>query len=265
LRSTTALATELFPVRKPESSEAMTPEESAAFSSWGENPQGLAVYGALASHIVERLGLERGRIVSVGEGEGLLASLLAARLPLATIVGTDICPEVVARARARHKATNLSYEVVPVLELVGVGSADVVVCAFALHHFADPVASIANMVGLLSAGGLLYIEDLRRDATLASYSKLLKMYEGVNPTMADLFRASVNAAYTQTELDGLLSRHEGEREVGLVRFRDSARATYENVDASQRMPLPEALEIVEGVWMEGVVRRRGAAPAAAAF
>jgi SAM-dependent methyltransferase len=257
LQSETALATELFPVRKPESSEAMTVEESASFSSWGESPQGLAVYGALASHIVDRLEVDHGRIVSVGEGEGLLASQIAARLPRAAVVGTDICPEVVARAQKRHQAANLSYEVVPVLELERVGKADAVVCAFALHHFADPVTSVAKMVSLLAPGGVLYIEDLRRDARLASYSKLLAMYEGVNLTMAGLFRASVNAAYTRGELEALLSPHAGGREVGLVRLGQNPRATYEAVDEKKRMPLRDALEIIEGVWMEGVLRYAG--------
>jgi ubiquinone/menaquinone biosynthesis C-methylase UbiE len=252
------LATALFPSRVPETSEVMTPEESTSLAAWRATPLGYAVYAGLAAHIVDRLGIQRGRIVSVGEGEGFLAARIAAQLPEATVIGTDICPAVVEMARARHRAPNLSYEVVPAGELGGLRRADAIVCAFALHHFTDPRGAIASMVRLLDdgGGGRLYVQDLRRDARLNTYFRVLDMYVAHNLTVAGLFRASVNAAYTRTELADLLAPHEGTREVGVIRFGQRARAAY--LAAADESTLSSSLETIEGLWVEGLLDRSGA-------
>jgi SAM-dependent methyltransferase len=253
--TTLEIATSIFPTRVPEATEAMAPAESAAHAAWTTSPQGRAVYAALATHIVQRLEVKSGQIVSVGEGEGLLASEMARQLRGCTVIGTDISADAVERARAKHQAPNLRYEVAAASEIGRFGSSEAVVAAFALHHFADPVAAIRAMVGATVAGGRVYVQDLRRDARLGVYFRMLDTYVGIDPIVAATFRASVNASYTEDDLRALLAPHPGRVEVGLVRFGEAACDVYRKTDPDHRFSLNEALAIVEGLWLEGLLVR----------
>ncbi len=257
-REDPAEATSLFPVRVPEASEAMTPEESVSLAAWRATPLGYAVYSGLACHIVDRLGVREGRILSVGEGEGFLAAQIAALVPNAQVIGTDISADVIALARTRYRAPNLTFEVAAAGDLTDFGPADGVVCSFSLHHFSDVTGGIASMVEALAYGGRLYVQDLRRDAALKTYFEVLDMYVAHNLTVAGLFRASVNAAYTRRELEALLSKEEGGLDVGKVRFGARARAMY--CASAAESTLASSLDIIDGLWVEALLERTRSRP-----
>jgi SAM-dependent methyltransferase len=251
--TTAETATSLFPKRVPEATEAMSPAESGAHAAWTSSPQGRAVYAALATHVVQRLATTRGQIVSVGEGEGLLAHEIANQLPSCSVIGTDISADAVERARTKHQAPNLRYEVAAAAEIGRLGPSGAVICAFALHHFADPGAAIRAMVEATTAGGRVYIQDLRRDANLGVYTRMVDMYAGIDPVVASTFRASVNAAYTPEELAALLAPHAGKAEVGRVKLGDAAREAYRKTDPNHGFSLDEALAVVDGLWVEALL------------
>lgn len=252
-----APATALFPCRVPEPAEAMTPTESAALAAWQQSPLGRAVYDGLAAHVVAALGPAPARVLCVAEGEGLLAARLAARLPGAAVVGTDLCPEVVGRARARHPAPNLRFEPASAYALGRLGPVDAVVCAFSFHHFSAPADALAQMRDVLAPGGRLYLMDLRRDADLGSYFRRLDDYVGVAPEVARLFRMSVNAAWTTAELSALLDATGGwaRRSGGPVAFGAPGRGAL--AGALEPALVAASLRDIEGLWQEVVAVRGG--------
>lgn len=239
----------LFPERVPEASEAMTPEEGAALAAWQASPTGRAVYAALGQHITELLQLRGGRLLSVGEGEGRLASELAARNLEVEVVGSDLCPAAVAAAQTKHQAPNLSYTACSAYDLDALGKFDAVVCAFTLHHFADAARALSSMHRVLKPGGQLYLMDLRRDAAAGAYFRWLDTYVDQVLPVARLFRESVRAAYTTAELHALLGGW-GSPEVSRVRWGDSAREAFCLEDpGSERTLLASELDI-EGLWQQ---------------
>jgi SAM-dependent methyltransferase len=244
--------------RTPEPAEAMTPAESAALAGWQASPTGRALYAALATHALERLRPAAGaRILCVGEGEGTLAAQLAARLPSAHVVGTDVCPDAVRAARERHQASNLRFEVASAYDLAAFAGVDAVVCVFALHHFADPAAALRQLGQVLAPDGRGYLMDLRRDADLDAYRRRLAAYQQEAPVVAHLFAMSVDAAHTRPELAALL---EGARLAGVVEqvaLGALARAAFEAEDPAAEHTLPEVLADVDGLWQESVFTRRG--------
>ncbi|MEZ6188649.1 MAG: class I SAM-dependent methyltransferase [Planctomycetota bacterium] len=239
--------TGLFPHRVPEASEAMTPAESDALAAWQASPTGSAVYAALGQHIAELLGLSGGRLLSVGEGEGRLASELASRMPHVQVLGTDLCPHTVEAARQKHAAPNLEFQTSSAYDLEPLGSFDAVVCVFTLHHFEDAARALASMQRVLKPGGQLYVMDLRRDASAGAYFRWLDVYVDQVLPVAGLFRASVNAAYTSRELTELLSGWTSPS-VGRVCWGEAAQQAFREVDPAAEVTLPALQLDVDGLW-----------------
>lgn len=102
------------------------------------------------------------KVLDVAAGTGLLASLLAR--DAAEVVGTDVTPEMLSRARERIGATgqdNVSFVEAEAADLpFGSGIFDLVTCRTAFHHFPEPDAALAEMHRVLRDGGRLVIEDV---------------------------------------------------------------------------------------------------------
>ena len=241
------LATALFPARVPEEHEVQTLSESEAFGRWQRTPAGRAFYRALAHQVEARLAPRLGpgaRVLSVGEGEGLLSSCLARLRPDWELVGVDLCPEVAARANsAPGRPRNVCYRQGTVYALEGEWDAVLSVSSF--HHFHDPTAALRSMRAALRPGGMLYILDLRRDAELAAYFRRLDQQVASGDLgKARLFRASVAASHTLVELRELL-RPLGRPHVTSLRVQASARE-----DLLQLGPSRAVASTLEGLFAE---------------
>lgn len=109
--------------------------------------------------------LEGERVVDVGCGAGI-DSLIAARMvgPRGEVVGVDMTPAMLARARESAKRaglTNVRFhegfaESLPVAD----GWADVVISNGVLNLFPDKLAGLQEMARVLKPGGRLQIGDI---------------------------------------------------------------------------------------------------------
>jgi ubiquinone/menaquinone biosynthesis C-methylase UbiE len=105
-----------------------------------------------------------GRVLDVGCGLGRLTWAIAASGR--HVVGVDLSPAMVDRARRAGTLDQASFRVGNFLELdFSAQSFDCIVSAAALHHM-DHAAALARMAGLLSPGGRLIVHDLRSSAGL---------------------------------------------------------------------------------------------------
>lgn len=102
------------------------------------------------------------RVLDIGCGLGRLAARVggAGR----EVLGVDLSPEMIARARALGAGTpGLRFECGDFFDLHPEGSGyDCVLSAAVLHHM-DADAAIGRMIGLLAPGGRLILHDLRAD------------------------------------------------------------------------------------------------------
>jgi 2-polyprenyl-3-methyl-5-hydroxy-6-metoxy-1,4-benzoquinol methylase len=107
---------------------------------------------------------EAARVLDVGCGLGRLTWAIATGGR--SVVGVDLSPAMVDRARGAGALDRASFRVGNFLELdFGSQSFDCIVSAAALHHM-DHDAALARMVSLLSPGGRLIVHDLRSNAGL---------------------------------------------------------------------------------------------------
>ena len=120
-------------------------------------------YTAFLTSLVPR---EAKEVLDVGCGLGHLAVALAGANR--DVVGIDLSPEMIARARL-NVSTGGRVSFVPgdfLTHDFGTRQFDCVISAATLHHMCEEVA-LKRMVGLLRAGGRLIIQDLRRNTGIA--------------------------------------------------------------------------------------------------
>jgi len=116
------------------------------------------------------------RVVDCGSGAGADA-LIAARLvgPSGRVIGIDMTPEMLAKARANANAatlTNVEFRE-GVLEALPVetGWADVVLSNGVLNLVPDKAAALADMFRVLRPGGRLQVADIVLERPVSATSK----------------------------------------------------------------------------------------------
>lgn len=117
----------------------------------------------LAAHV-----LGRGRVADMGMGSGTGSDALASLYPELEVVGVDLDPEMVARARARFDRPNLSFVVGDIAERVfepesldGIFDSSVLhhVTSFGGYDYAKAAGAIREQAAQLRAGGTLVVRD----------------------------------------------------------------------------------------------------------
>jgi ubiquinone/menaquinone biosynthesis C-methylase UbiE len=157
-------------------------------------------------------GRARGSALDLGAGPGQIVLKLAARLPGWRLIGLDRSPGMVSQARKSLAAHPGAAGRVEFLLADGCrapfrdASFDLVICNSVLHHLAEPARALAEIARLARPGAAILLRDLRRPSRLTFPFHVRwygRHYSGV---MYELFHASVRAAYTVSELEGLLRR-----------------------------------------------------------
>ena len=86
------------------------------------------------------------------------------------------------------------------------GQFDGVISNSIIHHIAEPVRVMDEMVRVLKPGGLLFVRDLMRPGDSATVDRLVREYAGnASPHARQLFHQSFHAALTLEETRQLVA------------------------------------------------------------
>lgn len=104
------------------------------------------------------------RVVDLGAGTGTGAIGLALRLPQAEVVAVDVAEASLVRVAARARAAGVGDRVRTLVADLDdgwpdLGPVDVTWASMSLHHLADPVRSLTELLGITAAGGLLAVSE----------------------------------------------------------------------------------------------------------
>ena len=158
-----------------------------------------------------RLGVVAGSALDIGTGPGLIPIMLAARRPGLRLTGVDLSEPMLQKARDAAKeagvADRLDFRPGDAKSLPFSGqSFDLVLCNSLLHHLPDSLALFNEISRVTKPGGAILLRDLRRPSRLEfplHAGWFGRHYSGL---MSQLYRDSLRAAYTRTELEDLLHR-----------------------------------------------------------
>ena len=112
------------------------------------------------------------RVADVGCGSGTAAVSMALAYPMSTVVGFDVDPRAVARARDRATLSglsNLSIELMPAVELPG--GFDFITTFDVIHDLPHPVEALARIRSALAKGGTyLMMEPAAQPSLVDNYN-----------------------------------------------------------------------------------------------
>jgi 2-polyprenyl-3-methyl-5-hydroxy-6-metoxy-1,4-benzoquinol methylase len=150
-----------------------------------------------AYHLIEPF-IRGLRVLEAGCGEGYGAALMARHA--AHVVGVDYDEPALALARARHRAPNLEYRSVNLLDLAkqSPGEFDVVTNFQVLEHLDDPTPFLSAAAACVKPGGLLILTTPNR---LASVSE--NPYH-VHEYLADELKGVLGRFFADVEMRGIV-------------------------------------------------------------
>jgi len=155
---------------------------------------------------------ELAQVFDAGTGTALIPLELMRRSVNVCITASDLSEQMLILARDNVRATCF----VNAIRLIrsdckALPDADatyhVVMSNSIVHHIPSPVEVLAELWRILKPGGLLFVRDLLRPDDVATLVHLVQTYAGeANAHQRQLFRDSLHAALTVSEVSGLLSR-----------------------------------------------------------
>jgi SAM-dependent methyltransferase len=114
--------------------------------------------------LLSTLATRESRILDCSCGPGSEALLLAALVPDGEVVGSDLAADMVLKAAAtaeQNRVTNVAFFQADIANLPEHFSEqfDFIYCAFAFHHYPDPIQSLREMRRALRPGGHAFVVD----------------------------------------------------------------------------------------------------------
>jgi SAM-dependent methyltransferase len=107
--------------------------------------------------ILDHIGVQlKAQCLEVGGGAGSIARYLADRVPMGSVIATDIETSRLEKASRRPNLRVLRHDVVT--DYFPDASFDLIHARFVLAHLPDRQSTLARMVGWLKPGGVLIIE-----------------------------------------------------------------------------------------------------------
>ena len=164
--------------------------------------------GWMETNLLLERGMTKGHALEVGHGPGYLGLEWLKHTSGTTLTGLDISPDMQAMARRNAQSYGLAdrtdYRLGSGDELPFPDCAfDLVFTNGSLHEWCNPRGTFDEIGRVLAPGGRYLISDLRRDMNPLA---LAFLWLGCQPaSMRSGLMTSINAAYTPSELTGLLS------------------------------------------------------------
>jgi len=97
------------------------------------------------------------RILDLGCGVGQLARAIARERPKAEVVGLDVTPSMIERAKRDYSANNLVFHLGPLESLPHGDGFDAIVSTHAFPYLPDKRAALRSLFDLLNDGGRLLL------------------------------------------------------------------------------------------------------------
>jgi ubiquinone/menaquinone biosynthesis C-methylase UbiE len=194
--------------RKPEPEAMGDADEVEAYASAAAQTFLEAIDNTLVEQVLA-LDPPAGMLLDIGAGPGNISLKIARRCPRLRVVGLDYSRNMVRAARQAAAKDGLAdrarFFVGDANRLcLPDASFDLVLSNSVLHHLANPIALLKEMVRVSKPDGVVLLRDLRRPSRLAFPLHVRwhgRYYSGL---MYQLFRDSVRASYTGKELAELL-------------------------------------------------------------
>lgn len=211
------------------------------------------IFEPYAQDIARRIAQARPRaILEIAAGTGVVTRALAAALPDARIVATDLNEPMLAFAKTRQpQGTHTEWKQADASALpFDEQSFDVVVCQFGAMFFPDKVQAYREARRVLKPGGLYLFNVWDRIAENDFADVVTQCLAGVFPTDPPRFLARTPHGY-----------HDTDRIVAELEDASFANVTVEAVDATSQAasPLDPAIAYCQGTPLRGEIVARDAA------
>lgn len=150
-------------------------------------------------------------VFDAGTGTALIPIELMRRGVQAIIKATDLAEQMLIVARQNVAAEGLTASIELALcdckQLSdSTGTYDAVMSNSIVHHIPEPPAVIRELWRILKPGGLFFIRDLMRPDNRNTLEHLVSTYAaGANPHQQQMFRDSLHAALTISEVQRILA------------------------------------------------------------
>jgi len=136
------------------------------------NAQGLMFGGYLQDHMPKHLsGFQPRRILDIGCSEGQITRILAGLYPEAEIIGVDVDPDAIARAKAvpmpGHLKRQVEYLVADANNSLPPGPFDLVHSSLTLMYVRDVPQTLKLIYDVLSPGGYVWLRESRNEWLVA--------------------------------------------------------------------------------------------------
>lgn len=163
---------------------------------------------------LEDLEGESPRILDVGTGTALIPIEYCKRNLNGDIWACDLAVEMLRLAEINTRKAGLSGRIMlahtdaKCLEFED-GNFDCVMSNSIIHHIPEPTSCLREMLRVLRPGGLLFVRDLARPDSADEIEHIVATYAGdENERQQQLFRQSLHAALTVSEVQALLAEFE---------------------------------------------------------
>ncbi len=174
----------------------------------------------LVDEALEKANLQKGKVLDIGCGPGLLTKEVASRSQEFHVSCVDISPYAIELAKKNCKnLRNISFKIGSVDNLPFADNGfDLVLCKDSFHEFPHPKQALKEILRVVKPNGLLYLQDLRRDLPMYLLSRSIPP----DTVFKKLQYYSTRASYTKDEVrnmcEGLKFKHVSIRTRKLTKF-----------------------------------------------
>ena len=187
-----------------------TPEEARDYDAMDHSEVNRLFVSDLLAFAASR-GHSPGDVLDLGTGTALIPIEFCRQSDEGRIMAIDMAVHMLDLARYNIEAAGLTDRI----QLAQVdaktlpyrdGQFDTLMSNSIIHHIPDPSVCVREMVRVVRPGGMVFVRDLMRPATVDEVEHLVATYAGdENEHAQTMFRESLHAALTVEEMRALVA------------------------------------------------------------